>query len=58
MRAKSANVAAAEAMGSLTMAMDQDYQQRLRGWLSFARLLRWAVGAIIVVLIFLAYMTL
>jgi hypothetical protein len=40
------------------MAMDQEYERHLRGWLAFARLLRWAVGAIVVALIFLAYMTL
>ncbi|HUK57991.1 MAG TPA: aa3-type cytochrome c oxidase subunit IV [Stellaceae bacterium] len=40
------------------MALDQDYQRHLQGWLGFARLMRWAVVAIIVVLLFLAYMTL
>ncbi len=45
-------------MGFATMTMDQEYQRHLRGWLSFARLLRWAVAAIICVLIFLAWMTL
>ncbi len=40
------------------MAMDQEYQRHLNGWLAFARLMRWTVAAIILVLIFLAYMTL
>lgn len=37
------------------MAMDQEYERHLRGWLSFARLMRWVVGSIIVILILLAY---
>jgi len=46
-------------MGFATMALeDQEYQRHLRGWLAFGRLLRWAVAAIVLVLIFLAYMTL
>jgi hypothetical protein len=40
------------------MAMNDDYQRRLQGWHSFARLMRWAVALIILVLIFLAYVTL
>ena len=55
---KSANVLPAEGMGFSTMAMDQEYERHLHGWLAFARLMRWAVVAIILVLIFLAYMTL
>ncbi len=38
------------------MAMtDQEYQRHLQTWLGFARLLRWAVGLIIIVLILMAY---
>jgi hypothetical protein len=45
-------------MGSFTMAMDEEYERHLRGWLGFARLLRWAIVAIVAALVFLAYMTL
>ena len=34
---------------------DQDYQRHLRTWLGFARLIRWALGLIIVLLILMAY---
>lgn len=34
---------------------DQDYQRHLRIWLGFARLIRWALGLIIVLLILMAY---
>jgi hypothetical protein len=34
---------------------DQDYQRHLEGWHSFARLLRWIVGIIIVILAGMAY---
>jgi hypothetical protein len=34
---------------------DFDYQQRLQGWLSFGRLMRWVVGTIIVILAGMAY---
>jgi len=37
------------------MAIDQDYERHRKGWLSFARLLRWVVGLIIVILILMAY---
>jgi hypothetical protein len=37
------------------MALDDNYQHHLQGWLSFGRLLRWAVGTIIVILILMAY---
>jgi hypothetical protein len=37
------------------MAIDQEYQRHLHGWLAFARLLRWAVAAIVIVLIGMAY---
>ena len=37
------------------MAMDQDYERHLKGWLAFGRLLRWVVGLIIVTLILMAY---
>ena len=37
------------------MAIDQEYQRHLKGWLSFARLMRWVAGAIIVILIGMAY---
>jgi hypothetical protein len=37
------------------MALDQDYQRHLRGWQSFARLMRWAVILIIIVLAGMAY---
>ncbi len=36
-------------------AVDADYERRLKGWLSFGRLMRWVVGIIIVILILMAY---
>ena len=36
-------------------AADTNYEHHLKGWLSFARLLRWVVGIIIVILIGMAY---
>ena len=39
-----------------TMAIeDQDYQRRLATWQGFGRLLRWAVGIIVITLLLLAY---
>jgi hypothetical protein len=32
------------------MAMDQEYQRHLHMWLGFARLMRWTVSLVIVVL--------
>ncbi|HZT51276.1 MAG TPA: aa3-type cytochrome c oxidase subunit IV [Stellaceae bacterium] len=32
------------------MTMDQEYQRHLQTWHGFARLMRWAVGLIILVL--------
>ena len=37
------------------MAMDQDYQNHLATWLGFAKLMRWVVGIIVVILILMAY---
>jgi hypothetical protein len=37
------------------MAIDQDYQRHLKGWLAFGRLMRWCVGIIILILIGMAY---
>ena len=37
------------------MAIDQDYRNRLQTWQGFGRLLRWAVGLIIVALVGMAY---
>jgi len=34
---------------------DFDYQQRLQGWHSFGRLMRWVVGTVIVILVGMAY---
>ena len=34
---------------------DQDYQRRLKGWLGFARLMRWVIAHIVVILILMAY---
>lgn len=48
-------VAPAAAVESLTMAMDQEYQRHLQGWLGFARLMRWVVAAIVVILLGMAY---
>jgi hypothetical protein len=45
----------ARVVGVDTMAMDQEYQRHLQGWISFGRLLRWAVGLIILTLILMAY---
>jgi hypothetical protein len=36
------------------MAVDQEYERHLRGWLAFGRLMRWVVCAIIVVLVGMA----
>ena len=36
-------------------ATDPDYQRHLQGWLGFARLLRWVVAIIVVILIGMAY---
>jgi len=36
------------------MAIDQDLERHRDTWLGFARLMRWAVGAIVVTLIGLA----
>ena len=41
--------------GFSAMALDQDYQRHLRGWHSFARLMRWTVILIIIVLAGMAY---
>ena len=41
--------------GYSAMALDQDYQRHLRGWHSFARLMRWTVILIIIVLAGMAY---
>lgn len=35
-------------------AMDQETQQHLQTWLGFARLMRWAIGVIIVILVGMA----
>jgi hypothetical protein len=43
------------ASGADTMAVEDDYQRHLRGWLAFGRLLRWAVAAIVIVLVLLGY---
>lgn len=37
------------------MTMDQEYRRHLDTWRGFARLLRWAVGLIVIVLILMAY---
>ncbi|HUB95890.1 MAG TPA: aa3-type cytochrome c oxidase subunit IV [Stellaceae bacterium] len=37
------------------MAVNDDYERHLQGWLGFGRLLRWAVTGIIVILILMAY---
>lgn len=36
-------------------AIDPDYERHLKGWLGFARLMRWVVAHIIVILILMAY---
>jgi hypothetical protein len=36
------------------MTMDQELQRHREMWLSFARLLRWSVGIIVVVLLLMA----
>jgi hypothetical protein len=48
-------VAPAAGVEFSTMAIDQEYQRHLHGWLGFARLMRWVVAAIIIVLIGMAY---
>ena len=36
------------------MAMDQEYQRHLQMWHGFARLMRWALGLVILVLVGMA----
>jgi hypothetical protein len=42
-------------IGVSAMAIDQEYERHHKGWLAFGRLLRWAVGIIVVILILMAY---
>ena len=37
------------------MAMDQELQRHVEMWHSFARLMRWAVGGIVVALLLMAF---
>ena len=37
------------------MVIDQEAQSHYQTWLDFARLLRWAVGIIVVLLLLMAY---
>jgi hypothetical protein len=37
------------------MTMDQETERHYEIWLSFARLMRWAVGIIVVALLLMAY---
>ena len=48
-------VARAWRKGDAIMAVDDEYQRHLRGWLAFGRLLRWAVGVIVLTLVLMAY---
>jgi hypothetical protein len=36
------------------MTMDAEVERHRRGWLGFARFLRWATGAVVLILILLA----
>ncbi len=37
------------------MTMDQETQRHYQTWLGFARLMRWVVGSIVVLLLLMAY---
>jgi hypothetical protein len=41
--------------GDFIMVVDQEAQPHYETWLGFARLLRWAVGLIVVALLLMAY---
>lgn len=37
------------------MAIDQELERHRETWLGFARLLRWAIGAIVIILLLMAF---